>query len=68
MEFAAVFALSAIVAILYTFIQPKVFAITSLQSVQANYFGKTLLTTVVIFATILIAGMIFGALDKRVSV
>ena len=68
MEFVAVFALSAIVAILYLWGSPKLFGVASLQNLQKNYFGKVLLTTVAIFAAIVIAGFIFSAVDGKVSV
>ncbi len=68
MEFLAVFALSAVVAILYQWVQPKFFGLSQTQSLQANYFGKTLLTTVVIFGAIVVAGFIFSAVDGKVTV
>jgi hypothetical protein len=68
MEFLAIFALSAIVAVLFNWVSPKVFAANSLKGVGANYFGKTLLTAIVIFGAIVVAGFIFGAVDGKVSV
>jgi len=67
MEFVAVFALSAIVAMFYLWAQPKVFSVSSLQSLQKNYFGKVFLTASVIFGAILIAGLIFSLLGKEVT-
>ena len=68
MEFGLVFALSAVVAILYLWAQPRVFGVASLQNVQQNYFGKVLLTAVVIFGAIVVAGFIFSAVDGKVTV
>jgi hypothetical protein len=68
MEFVAVFALSAIVAVLYNWIQPKVFGVAKLQTIQANYFGKTLLTAVVIFGAIVVAGFIFSTVDGKAPI
>ncbi len=68
MEFVAVFALAAVVSILYNWAQPKFFAISSLQKYQSSYFGKTLLTTVVIFAAIVAAGLVFSAVDRKITV
>lgn len=64
MEWFAIFAISAIVAILYNWGQPKIFGIASLKGVQQNYFGKTLLTTLVIFAAIVVAGLVVGTFEK----
>jgi hypothetical protein len=68
MEFVAIFALSAITAIFYLWLQPKIFGLASLSNLQKNYFGKALMTTVVIFAAIVVAGIIFTALDRKVTV
>lgn len=68
MEFVAIFALSAVVSILYLWAQPKIFGLASLSNLQKNYFGKALLTTVVIFGAIVLAGFIFTALDRKVTV
>jgi len=66
MEFVAVFALSAIVAMILNYVQPKVFSASQTQSLQKNYFGRTLLTTVVIFGAIVLAGVIFKVTEDVV--
>jgi len=63
MEFLAVFALAAVVAMLYNFAQPRFFAMPSLQKYESSYFGKTLLTTVVIFGAIVVTLFLFSKLD-----
>lgn len=68
MEYAAVFALSIVVAILYLWAQPKVFGLASLSNVQKNYAGKVALTAFVIFGAIVIAGFLFAVFDRNVSV
>jgi hypothetical protein len=65
MEFVAVFALSALVAIFYNFAISKW---SQPAFLPANYFGKTLFTTVVIFAAIVAAGILFRLLDAEVAV
>jgi hypothetical protein len=67
MEYVLVFALSAVVAVLFNWGQPKLAAV-SFFSTRQTYFWKTLVTTLVIFAAILVAGMAFMAFDKRVVV
>jgi len=54
--------------VLFNWVSPKVFAANSLKGVGANYFGKTLLTAIVIFGAIVVAGFIFGVVDGKVSV
>lgn len=63
MEFLAVFALAAVVAMIYNFAQPRFFAMSSLQRYESSYFGKTLLTTVVIFGAIVLTLFVFHSLD-----
>jgi hypothetical protein len=63
MEFLVVFALAAVVAMIYHFGQPRLFAWTPVQKYESSYFGQVALSTVVIFAAIIIAGFIFRSLD-----
>jgi len=67
MEYGLVFALAAVVAILFNWGQPKLAAV-SFFSTRQTYFWKTLVTTLVIFGAILIAGMAFSAFDQKVNV
>ena len=62
-EFVAVFALAVVVAILFNYGQPKLFASqnASLAKWQANYAGKTLMTAAVIFAAIVVAAFLMKA-------
>jgi hypothetical protein len=62
-EFIAVFALAVVVAILFNWGQPKLFASqnASLVKWQGNYAGKTLMTAAVIFAAIVAAGFLMKA-------
>jgi len=66
MEYLAVFALAAVVAMLYNFAQPRFFAMPALQKYESSYFGKTLLTTIVIFGAIVVAGLIFRSLEVEI--
>lgn len=65
MEFVAVLALSAVVALVYNFIQPKIFGLSQAQSLQTNFLGVTALTTVTIFLAVVAAGYIFKAVANR---
>lgn len=67
--FVAVFALSALVAIVFNYGSPKLLGSTnpSLVKLQGNYFGKTLLTTVVIFLAILAAGFLIKEVSPRIA-
>lgn len=64
MELVALLALSAIVAVVYNFVQPKIFGLSQAQSLQTNFFGVTVLTTVAVFAAILAAGWIMKFVGK----
>lgn len=70
MEFVAVLALAAIVSVLFNWFQPKVAASqnATVAKLQTSYAGRTFLTTVVIFGAILLAGLLFSAVDRRVTV
>jgi hypothetical protein len=60
MEFLGVFALSAVVAIIYNYVA----GISSLSKFQTSYFTKTLFSTVVIFAAVVVAGFIFAEVES----
>lgn len=57
--FAAVFALSAVVALVYNYVS----GLTSFAKYQVSFFTKTLFSTVVIFAAIVLAGFAFAELE-----
>ncbi len=61
--FLGVLALSAVVAMLYNFAQPRFFALQGLQKYESSYFGKTALTTVVIFGAIVVTLFLFSRLE-----
>ena len=70
MEWVAVAALSIIVAIISNFATPYVSGSknTTVVKLQTSYAGRTLMTALVIFGSIVIAGLIFSAADKSVTV
>lgn len=59
MQFGAVFALSAVVAIVYNYVA----GIGSLAQYQTSYFMKTLFSAIVIFAAIVFAGFLFAEIE-----
>jgi hypothetical protein len=70
MEFVAAFALAAVIAILTGWAGPMFTTSTNptIVKLQGNYFGKTLVNTIVIFGAIILAGLLFSAFNRRVVV